>query len=86
MLTGVITEQVVMFSWTQCTFCKRAKALLNDLGAKYTVVEMDTLPRGMALKAELGYVSASVPCVLFNQAARCCKYELSALPHIVSDE
>ena len=46
-----------MFSWTGCTFCQRAKALLTDLGADFTAVEMDERPDGMAIKAELGMVS-----------------------------
>ena len=46
-----------MFSWTGCTFCKRAKGLLNELGADFTAVEMDERPDGMAIKAELGMVS-----------------------------
>ncbi|KAK9789763.1 hypothetical protein WJX73_004000 [Symbiochloris irregularis] len=54
---------VVMFSWTGCTFCQRAKALLNDLGASYTAVEMDERDDGMAIKAELGLMTnrTSVP-------------------------
>eukprot|EP00877_Chromochloris_zofingiensis_P006705 jgi/Chrzof1/2288/Cz11g09280.t1 len=44
---------VVVFSWTGCPFCKNAKALLSDLGAKYTAVELDTMDDGKAIRAEL---------------------------------
>jgi hypothetical protein len=46
--------QVMVFSWLNCPFCKRAKALLDDVGAKYTVLELDQMgPEGSALRAEL---------------------------------
>lgn len=34
---------VVVFSQTSCPFCKKAKELLDSVGAKYDVVELDTL-------------------------------------------
>ena len=47
--------QVVVFSWTGCPFCKKAKALLTDLGADFTAVELDLMGKeGSALRAELG--------------------------------
>lgn len=43
-----------MFSWLSCPFCKRAKALLDDLGVKYQVLELDQMGKeGSALRAEL---------------------------------
>jgi len=44
---------VVVFSWSTCPFCVKAKALLTDLGAKYTAVELNTMPDGNAFRAEL---------------------------------
>ncbi|KAH8519202.1 hypothetical protein H0E87_000849 [Populus deltoides] len=38
----VSTNPVVVFSKTSCPFCVKVKQLLNQLGAKYTVVELDT--------------------------------------------
>lgn len=50
-----VTSQVVVFSWTGCPFCKKAKALLTDLGADFTAVELDLMGKeGSALRAELG--------------------------------
>jgi hypothetical protein len=49
--------QVVVFSWLGCPYCKKAKALLSDLGARYTAVELATLgAEGKALRAELAKV------------------------------
>lgn len=47
---------MVVFSWSGCPFCKKAKQLLTDVGAKYTALELDTLPDGKALRAELAQV------------------------------
>jgi hypothetical protein len=53
--------QVVVFSWSGCPFCKKAKALLSDLGVQYTAVELDTLgSEGKALRAELAKVGDQV--------------------------
>lgn len=49
---------VVMFSFSTCPFCVRAKGLLNDLGASYKVVELNQIPEGMAIRAELAKVRA----------------------------
>jgi len=45
---------VVLFSFTSCPFCKRAKELLSDKGAVFTVVELDEIATGAALRARLG--------------------------------
>ncbi|KAK9839855.1 hypothetical protein WJX81_006437 [Elliptochloris bilobata] len=48
-------NKVVVFSWTACPFCKKAKALLKDVGADFTAVELDLMgSEGSALRAELG--------------------------------
>ena len=38
--------QVVVFSWSGCPFCKRAKAVLDSTGAKYTALELDQMADG----------------------------------------
>ena len=45
---------VVIFSQTDCKFCKKTKALLTDLGIAYEAVELDTMGQeGYAIRAEL---------------------------------
>lgn len=47
----------MVFSWSGCPFCKNAKALLSDVGAQFTAVELDTLgAEGKAIRAELAMV------------------------------
>lgn len=54
-----VRSQVVVFSWTACPFCKKAKALLRDLGADFTAVELDQMgSEGSALRCELARVRA----------------------------
>ena len=36
----------MVFSWSGCPFCKKAKALLDQKGAKYTVLELDQMDDG----------------------------------------
>ena len=45
---------VLMYSFTSCPFCKKAKELLDDKGALYTVVELDEIADGAARRARLG--------------------------------
>jgi glutaredoxin 3 len=50
----------MVFSWSGCPFCKNAKALLSDMGAKYTALELDTMgAEGKAIRAELAQVSGA---------------------------
>lgn len=49
----IAENDVVVFSWTTCPFCVKAKALLTDLGATYTAVELNTMENGNAFRAEL---------------------------------
>ncbi len=54
-IDAMIAENgVMMFSQTTCPFCKRAKGVLNQLGAKYNVIELDQVPDGNAMRVELG--------------------------------
>jgi glutaredoxin 3 len=46
-------DAVVVFSWTTCPFCVKAKALLTETGAKFTAIELDKMPEGKALRVEL---------------------------------
>jgi glutaredoxin 3 len=59
------TNQVLMFSFTTCPFCIRAKQILDGKKAKYTVVELDVDPEGKAIRAELGNLvgRTSVPAI-----------------------
>lgn len=45
---------VMVFSFSTCPFCVKAKKILDASGARYTAIELDQLgPEGMALRAEL---------------------------------
>ncbi|KAJ6965737.1 glutaredoxin-like [Populus alba x Populus x berolinensis] len=49
----VSTNSVVVFSKTHCPFCVKVKELLNQLGAKYTAVELDTEKDGSDIQSAL---------------------------------
>lgn len=49
----IADNQVMVFSWSGCPFCKKAKAALSEMGAQYTALELDTIPDGKAIRAEL---------------------------------
>jgi glutaredoxin 3 len=59
---------VLMYSFTSCPFCKKAKELLDEKGASYTVVELDELADGAARRARLGARTGrtSVPAVFIS--------------------
>ena len=47
--SNIIDEQikkecVVMYSTTVCSFCTKAKALMNEMGLEYSTVEIDKIP------------------------------------------
>ena len=53
-IDGLIAENsVFMFSFTTWPFCVKAKEVLDGVGAKYTVVELDIDPDGKAIRAEM---------------------------------
>ena len=56
---------VLMLSFVKWPFCVKAKVLLDDLGTKYTVVELDQLEDGKAIRAEMANVvgRTSVPAI-----------------------
>jgi len=63
---GLINDNpVLMLSFTTCPFCVKAKAVLDGMDAKYTVVELDADPDGKAIRAELGDIigRTSVPAI-----------------------
>lgn len=67
---GLINDNpVLMLSFTTCPFCVKAKAVLDGMDAKYTVVELDADPDGKAIRAELGDIigRTSVPAIWIGQ-------------------
>jgi glutaredoxin 3 len=59
---------VLMYSFTSCPFCKKAKELLDEKGASYVVVELDELSDGAARRARLGARTGrtSVPAIFID--------------------
>ncbi|KAJ6314667.1 hypothetical protein OIU78_018195 [Salix suchowensis] len=49
----VSTNSVVVFSKTFCPYCTKVKQLLNQLGAKYIAVELDTEKDGNEIQSAL---------------------------------
>jgi glutaredoxin 3 len=67
---GLIQDNpVLMLSFTTCPFCVKAKGVLDDMNAKYTVVELDADPDGKAIRAEMGDLigRTSVPAIWIGQ-------------------
>ena len=56
--------QVVVFSWTRCPFCVKAKRELDSMNAKYLAVELDTMGDGNAIRSELAKVRMDDCCLL----------------------
>ena len=89
-LEALISQNgVVTFGWTFCPFARRAKELLAELGADFKAVELNELPQGPALRAELIKVclrTQVVPCAI-NLVPRLTNFELEVAlaedqPHI----
>lgn len=61
----ISTSPALLYSFTSCPFCKRAKEALDAKGAVYTVVELDETADGAAMRARLGVRTGrtSVPSV-----------------------
>jgi len=53
MLRFESSSSLAMYSFTTCPFCIKAKNILDSAGAKYKVLELNTLPQGKAIQAEL---------------------------------
>ncbi|CAK43281.1 hypothetical protein CBS63078_2931 [Aspergillus niger] len=60
---------VVVFSKSYCPYCTASKNLLNELGAKYTTLELDQLPDGADLQDALQEISnqRTVPNIFISQ-------------------
>lgn len=65
-LVGLIDDSpVLMLSFVTCPFCIKAKGIMNSLGAKYTVIELDQEPDGKAIRAVMSSMvgRTSVPAI-----------------------
>eukprot|EP00873_Tetraselmis_striata_P016726 jgi/Tetstr1/436990/TSEL_025762.t1 len=50
----IASEKVVVFSFSTCPFCVKAKGLLEELGVEYAALELDEMGKeGYAIRAEL---------------------------------
>ncbi|RKF57152.1 Glutaredoxin [Erysiphe neolycopersici] len=60
---------VVVFSKIYCPHCTNAKNLLNELGAKYYVIELDQVADGAAIQAALKEINgqSTVPNIYICQ-------------------
>ncbi|KAI1774378.1 putative glutaredoxin [Hypoxylon cercidicola] len=55
---SIIDENAVaVFSKSYCPYCAASKKLLNSLGAKYKLVELDEVPDGSAIQSALYEIS-----------------------------
>ncbi|KAJ3245230.1 hypothetical protein HDU78_009710 [Chytriomyces hyalinus] len=50
---AIASNKVVVFSKTHCPYCRKAKALLDSLGAQYEAVELDQRADGSEIQAYL---------------------------------
>jgi len=60
---------VVVFSFSACPFCTKAKGIFNDKKTEYKVVEFDEMDDGSALRAELSDIlggRTSVPAIFVD--------------------
>ncbi|KAJ3225248.1 hypothetical protein HDU81_008058 [Chytriomyces hyalinus] len=51
--TAIASNKVVVFSKSYCPYCRKAKALLDSLGAQYEAVELDQREDGSDIQAYL---------------------------------
>lgn len=69
----VRSKPVVMFSFTTCPFCRRAKDLLDEKRIDYAVIELDELEnnQGNEIRAMLGLMTkrTSVPAIFIHGKA-----------------
>jgi len=65
------SETVVMFSFSTCPFCRKAKDYLDEQGISYSAVELDALDgnRGNEIRSMLGRKTGrtSVPAIWINK-------------------
>ncbi|EXJ63767.1 glutaredoxin 3 [Cladophialophora yegresii CBS 114405] len=62
-------NSVVVFSKSYCPYCRASKALLNDMHAKYFLMELDQVEDGAALQDALEEITGqrSVPNIFIGQ-------------------
>jgi glutaredoxin 3 len=69
----IAKQNVIMFSFTTCPFCRRAKDLLEEQNIRYATVELDELPdnQGNEIRASLGKMTkrTSVPNIFIRQSS-----------------
>ena len=65
----VQTNEIAMFSFTTCPFCRRAKDYLDQRGLAYTALEVDQHPMGNQIRAVLGQQTkrTSMPAIFIRQ-------------------
>lgn len=49
---GKDVGNIMLYALSTCPWCKKTKALLNQLGVKYSYVDVDLLPEEEELKVE----------------------------------
>ncbi|KAF2825047.1 glutaredoxin [Ophiobolus disseminans] len=55
---SIIDENpVAVFSKSYCPYCKAAKALLSESGAKFYAIELDQIDDGSAIQSTLGDIT-----------------------------
>ncbi|TGJ84266.1 hypothetical protein E0Z10_g4483 [Xylaria hypoxylon] len=67
---SIIEENAVaVFSKSYCPYCKASKNLLDDLGAKYFLIELDQVDDGAAIQSVLADISGqrTVPNIYIGQ-------------------
>ncbi|CAM9669068.1 unnamed protein product [Phaeothamnion confervicola] len=69
--TSIKQSNVVVFSWSRCPFCLKAKAVLGEAldADQFTVMELDQRPDGDAIRSELSKMTGrtSVPQIWIGQ-------------------
>jgi len=67
--TIIDENPVAVFSKSWCPYCKAAKALLNENGAKFFTIELDQVDDGADIQAALKEISgqSSVPNIYIKQ-------------------
>ena len=53
---NVVRGQVMVFSWSNCPFCKKGKAVLDSERVPYKALELDTMADGNAIRYVLSQV------------------------------
>ncbi|KAF2970717.1 hypothetical protein GQX73_g2776 [Xylaria multiplex] len=67
---AIINENAVaVFSKSYCPYCKASKNLLDGLGAKYYLIELDQVDDGSAIQSALADISGqtTVPNIYIGQ-------------------